>query len=509
MKRLFQKISISRILYVMSFLAVFFFCLESYVGYYFITDFLGGFVDAYRINNHLGKLHEVSGNTDDLAKSLSSLQSPDPDLESVRKIFAFHHDKSRRSLIELQNNFQTDKELAPFISQTQKLQDKMAEHARKSFTLLTSKEKQAETTQQSLRAHFLAVEQFRVEAIEALSGARILLNDRFNETFHVLYQSKDKPGTILVLFSGFASLVFIVLSYFVIKRIHESLANLENLVSKAGSGHLDVSAEVFYQDEIGKLTANFNEMIKKLNTSRIMLEETNRELERFNYVASHDLQEPLRRVVVYGDLLMEEQMNQLDENAVEYIRTMQRSAFRMRDLVQSLLNFSRLTNKDEKLVGMDLTTIIKDVLTDLEVAIQETHAQIEYANLPFVYGYPVKIRQLFQNLISNSIKFARPGIPVRVKIAGLGVKDGLAEISVTDNGVGFEEKYRDNIFLPFVRLQAKEKFPGTGIGLAICKRIVMQHGGTIAVKSTPGVGSVFFVKLPVKQDVMLLHLQRA
>jgi signal transduction histidine kinase len=173
----------------------------------------------------------------------------------------------------------------------------------------------------------------------------------------------------------------------------------------------------------------------------------------------------------------------------------QSAAGRMRALIQDLLTLSRVTSKARPFVLVELTTIARETLGDLEVPISESEAVVEVHDLPPAHADTAQMRQLFQNLIGNALKFRRPGEPPRVVVSGKADGDRV-EIAVEDNGIGFEDRYADRIFKPFQRLHAREKYPGTGIGLAICKKIVDRHGGELRVTSAPGRGSTFLVILP-------------
>ncbi len=240
------------------------------------------------------------------------------------------------------------------------------------------------------------------------------------------------------------------------------------------------------------------------------LEQSNRELQDFAFVASHDLQEPLRKIQAFGDLLNYEYGEHLPETAVEYLRRMQNAAARMQVLINDLLAFSRVTTKAQAFVSVDLNRIVQEVLTDLEVHIQQVGAQIEVAPLPVVEAEPLQMRQLFQNLLSNALKFYRPEVPPHITLqaemlpASALPSEATAiatcQIKVQDNGIGFDEKYLDKIFTIFQRLHYRNEYEGTGIGLAICRKIVERHGGSITASSKLGEGATFIVNLPIRQS---------
>jgi len=225
------------------------------------------------------------------------------------------------------------------------------------------------------------------------------------------------------------------------------------------------------------------------------LERKNRELQEFAYVASHDLTEPLRKIQTFGDLLKAKGSDHLSEMEMDYISRMSGAANRMQELLEALLRYSRIESKGQDSGPTRLNDVVKDAVADLEVPIQNTKARVEIGHLPQVNGDPQQLRQLFQNLVANALKYHRPGVNTLVRIYAKR-NDGTARIFVEDNGIGFDEKYLDKIFQPFQRLHGKNEYPGTGIGLAICKKIVERHGGTITARSTPGKGSTFIITLP-------------
>lgn len=229
------------------------------------------------------------------------------------------------------------------------------------------------------------------------------------------------------------------------------------------------------------------------------LEQNNHELEQFAYVASHDLKEPLRKIMTFGDLLSSNSSDQLDEKGKDYIKRMQNAAGRMMHLIEDLLNFSRINRQNEGFEKIDLNELIRQVIGDLDVQIKEKNVQINVSKLVFINGRRSEIGQLFQNLISNAIKFNDKPIPmINITCAIRYIDDmKIVQIDVQDNGIGFEEVYRKKIFDIFQRLHGKSSYSGSGIGLAICKKIVESHGGRISAKSELGQGSTFTIKLPL------------
>jgi PAS domain S-box-containing protein len=226
------------------------------------------------------------------------------------------------------------------------------------------------------------------------------------------------------------------------------------------------------------------------------LQQSNAELEDFAYVASHDLQEPLRKIQAFGDRLKSRYASALAPEAVDYVGRMQNAASRMQALINDLLTFSRVTTKAQPFVSVDLSRVAAEVVHDLEPRIHDSAAEIITGELPAIEADPLQMRQLLQNLLSNALKFHQPGVPPQVRISG-NVDHERAEIVVEDNGIGFDEKYSDKIFTMFERLHGRGTYEGTGIGLAICRKIALRHGGDIVARSSPGEGATFIVTLPV------------
>jgi PAS domain S-box-containing protein len=236
------------------------------------------------------------------------------------------------------------------------------------------------------------------------------------------------------------------------------------------------------------------------------LEDSNRELEQFATVASHDLQEPLRKIQAFGSLLTAKYGNAFDSTGRDYLERMENAALRMQALIENLLTLSRVTTRAQPFSVVDLEQTARDALSDLELTIAETGARVEVGSLPTLEADPLQMRQLLQNLISNSLKFSRDDSPPLIKVYGQyrngessavggGGKDSCT-IFVEDNGIGFDLGQLDRIFQVFERLHSRSEYDGTGMGLAICKKIAKRHGGEITAVSDPGRGSRFIVTLP-------------
>ncbi len=248
-------------------------------------------------------------------------------------------------------------------------------------------------------------------------------------------------------------------------------------------------------------TAELAEANENLRQSTLELERSNRELQDFAFVASHDLQEPLRKIQAFGDRLRSKHGEALGPEGTDYLERMQRAAQRMHVLINDLLTFSRVTSRGQPFVPTDLGQVAREVLSDLEVRVEQTGGRVEVGDLPTLDADPLQMRQLLQNLLGNALKFHRDGEPPHVTVSASVLEDGppQARIVVADDGIGFDMKYLDRIFTPFQRLHGRAEYEGTGMGLAVCRRIVERHGGTLTAESAPGQGARFLVTLPVHQ----------
>ena len=270
------------------------------------------------------------------------------------------------------------------------------------------------------------------------------------------------------------------------------------------SEHELVEAHDMLEEKVEERTA-------ELRTSTESLSRSNRELEQFASVASHDLQEPLRKIQAFGDRLQSKYRDDLGEQGKDYLDRILASASRMRRLIDDLLSFSRVASKAQPFVQTDLVALLNEVASDLEGRLQQTGGRIEIGALPTLEGDPMQLQQLFQNLIANGLKFHRPDVAPVVHVQGRILRNArsvlplapeqlpMCEITIQDNGIGFEEIYLDRIFNVFQRLHGRNEFEGTGMGLAICRKIVERHHGHITAKSIEGEGSTFIVRLPLQQ----------
>lgn len=238
------------------------------------------------------------------------------------------------------------------------------------------------------------------------------------------------------------------------------------------------------------------------------LERSNRELQDFAYVASHDLQEPLRKIGVFADRLKAKYSDNLGEEGRDYVDRMQKAAVRMQALINDLLCFSRVTTKSQPFVQVDLNKVMREVLLDLETRIEQTGGTVDVGPLPTIEAEPLHMRQLLQNLVGNALKFHKPKEKPYIRVDAFLFKEPptgrsepreMMQLTVSDNGIGFDEKYLDRIFQVFQRLHSRSEYEGTGMGLAITRKIVEHHKGQITAKSKPGEGATFIVILPVEQ----------
>lgn len=257
-----------------------------------------------------------------------------------------------------------------------------------------------------------------------------------------------------------------------------------------------------------ELEQRVEERTLELEETNLSLQRSNQELQDFAYVASHDLQEPLRKIQAFGNLLETEYAAKLGDGK-DYLDRMRNAAARMSSLIEDILSFSRVTTKGREFVTINLHTIVQEVVSDLEIRIADTKGTVEIGDLPTIQADPTQMRQLMQNLIANALKFHRDDVPPVIKVRAsteMSVPTGsenhakmkFCKIEVEDNGLGFDEKYLDRIFAVFQRLHNRGSYEGTGIGLAVCRKIAERHGGSITAKSTPGQGSTFIIMLPMR-----------
>ncbi len=247
--------------------------------------------------------------------------------------------------------------------------------------------------------------------------------------------------------------------------------------------------------------AQLKERDEQLSSHARELEHNNRELEQFAYVASHDLREPLRKIQAFGDRLQAKEAANLSDRGRDYVDRMQNAAARMQSLIEGLLLYSRCGTRAQPYSLVDLNQVARGVVSDLEARIQETNAHIDIGPLPTIHADPVQMGQLFQNMISNGLKFQPPGNEPELTVRARVHSDDL-ELCFSDNGIGIPEEQSERIFGVFQRLHGRDEYEGTGVGLSICKKAAERHGGSIEVISKPGQGATFSVHLPIQPAVL-------
>jgi signal transduction histidine kinase len=304
-------------------------------------------------------------------------------------------------------------------------------------------------------------------------------------------------GVVMVLIAASLGVIFT-------RTITGPVLQLVKATEEIGAGNLDYRIDVSGRDEIGQLGAAFNQMTRKrkqaedrLKQTMADLERSNKELEQFAYVASHDLQEPLRMVSSYTQLLARRYQDQLDQDAHDFITYAVEGAERMQRLINDLLAYSRLATRGKPFGKTDCQRALQETLANLRTAIDETKATVTHDPLPTVFADESQLIQVFQNVVSNAIKFHGQAPPV-IQI-GAERKNDEWVFSVRDNGIGIDPQYHERIFVIFQRLHSGDEYPGTGIGLALCKRIVERHGGRIWVESDLGEGATFCFTIPDRE----------
>lgn len=269
---------------------------------------------------------------------------------------------------------------------------------------------------------------------------------------------------------------------------------LLSLLIIAIAGYVKLRTNAIRMQKI-RLTEKVNEQTLKLTQSTKELEQKNKELEQFVYIASHDLQEPLRTATSFVKLLQQQYHGVLDEKADKYLNFITDASARMRTLIKDLLDYSKIGNS-KSFVLVDCNTVLQEVLADLGSAIFEANAMITVEKLPIVTGYPTEVKQLFQNLIINAIKFRKKDVAPQIHVSVISAVD-YWQFSVKDNGIGIEEEHQEKVFIIFQRLHSKSDYEGSGIGLAHVKKIVNIHNGDIWIESEPGKGTTFHFTIPI------------
>ena len=314
-----------------------------------------------------------------------------------------------------------------------------------------------------------------------------LLGLRINEE-----QKQEKRASTFILIFSLFSVAVLVYSFFRLKKESKLL------------GKSEYNAELLEQ-KVNERTAEIKKINQKLNDQNLELERKNADLASFTFMASHDLKEPLRKIEIFADKIIRTEQQRLTENGKSYFDRIISSANRMKNLIDSVSQFAQTNAIATDFMMLDLNQTTVQAIETLQENIVEKNAVIEYSNLPTVIAISDQMDQLFTNLIGNAIKYSKEGIAPVIKIDAQKIyarENGnlLAgdawKIEFSDNGIGFDERFLEKIFQMFQRLHTKDSYSGTGIGLAICKKIMANHSGKITAKSTPGTGSVFSIYLP-------------
>ncbi|AKD57157.1 sensor histidine kinase [Spirosoma radiotolerans] len=349
------------------------------------------------------------------------------------------------------------------------------------------------------------------KAIPEMEGQPFLaiLDEVF--TTGVTFATNNTPAQMVV--NGVSKTVYFDFSFKALKNkqgaVYGIIATGVEITQQVATHQALLLREEQLHQQSRDLDQQVAERTLQLQDSIQDLKRSNQNLQQFAYIASHDLQEPLRKVQQFGDLLQDQYRTELGQG-VTYLERMQQAAHRMSNLIRDLLTYSRISTQRDTSRLVSLTTIVKVAVQNVSPLIHETGAAIQLSDLPELAGDASQLEQLFQNLLSNALKFRTPGVAPQIQILSSRVLahdlpkefrphravSGYYRIDVVDNGIGFEEKYLDRIFQVFQRLHTRNEYAGTGIGLAICEKVVANHGGWLTAQSQPGHGATFRVYLP-------------
>tara|TARA_R110002050_G_scaffold100580_1_gene208116 strand:- start:58585 stop:60006 length:1422 start_codon:yes stop_codon:yes gene_type:complete len=329
---------------------------------------------------------------------------------------------------------------------------------------------------------------FAIENI--IVNLQVAYNKEYEDYQSELSLQLHNISNFILITSLIGILLGIAVAFFTINSIIKPIKDLETSALKVSEGDYNAIVHVKGKNELTSLANSFNIMIGKLKQSFNEINSKNKEIENFVYIASHDLQEPLRTINSFSALLEEQNSEQLDDEAKQYLKFISEAGMRMKDLVVGLMDYGRLGRLGE-LKALNCNTIVEQVKNDLDNVISKNNATIVIGPLPTLNGYETELRLLFQNLISNAIKFQKPNALVRIKITAE-EEANFWKFAVEDNGIGIKEAHLEKIFSIFQRLHTREEYEGTGIGLAHCKKIVEIHKGQIWVKSVYNEGSTFY-----------------
>ncbi len=332
---------------------------------------------------------------------------------------------------------------------------------------------------------------YKVEAVTSIQKALEKINDSSFDVIILDYHLDDGTGMDAL------SVIKEIPSIFITGSGSEMIA-----VQALKSGAVDYIIKDMERNYLNLIPATIENALKvkrneeKLAVYAMELERGNHELEKFTYIASHDLKEPLRKISSFSELLKSTMSDRMSDSEKAYLDKMILSAKRMELLINDLLELSRIKNKNHPFEEVNLKDVASGVLTDLEKLIADTYGTVNIDNLPTIKAVPIQMHQLFQNIISNSLKYHRKDNPPIIKINSRKIKLNRWEIVIKDNGIGFDQKYAEKVFLPFERLHGKGQFEGTGIGLTICQKIIANHSGSIIFESQPDKGTKVIITLP-------------
>jgi signal transduction histidine kinase len=325
-----------------------------------------------------------------------------------------------------------------------------------------------------------------------------LLIREYNNDFLVFQNNLSSSLSSTSRFIGISGVIGLIISLLVIFRTIRCIINpikeLQYSTHQISKGNYDLRVPITGNNELAQLAKSFNSMADELKQNFEEFNKKNKELEQFIYIASHDLQEPLRTISSFTDLLRVQYHDELDVKAIKYLDFMTQSSKRMSSLISGLLDYSRI-GKSAEIESINCNDLLAEVVSDMTASIIKYDAEVEVQKLPNIEGYKTEIRLLFQNLISNAIKFRKQHVAPNVIISGKEDVDNF-RFEVKDNGIGIPKKNLISVFAIFQRLHGKTKFEGTGIGLAHCKKIIELHGGEIWVESREDVGTSFIFTLP-------------
>ncbi len=343
---------------------------------------------------------------------------------------------------------------------------------------------------------------YEIEAIAALqiSVRRSVAHKQavFDKLFYGAPKLILVTWVVSLLLSGF---IVQFIGNSILKPIRKLASDAEqiasgDLIHKIGTSQADTSEMAMLSHSIEKMQLSLTQNIQSLELS-------NKDLEQYAYVVSHDLQEPLRKILAFGSRIEASTKGKLDEETSFYLTRMLESASRMRVLIDDLLSYARISKGSTPQEEIDINKILEDVWSDLDLVAKEKGAKLKVKTLPSVSGDPIQMQQLFQNLVHNALKFSKPEVAPIVEVTAQSSEvPGFVEFFVRDNGIGFQQKYADRIMVPFQRLHSRSEYAGTGIGLALCNKIVAKHGGKLRAHSAPGEGSEFKFDLPVALNRM-------